>query len=75
MSQIHTIFMPNGTELASRDAWMMMHPGFNNGYEPFDLIELREGIFRLNDDLVPIELATDEEIDRATREAIAGSPS
>lgn len=72
MSQLHTIFMPNGTEIATRDAWMMMHPGFNAGYAPGDLIELQEGIFTLNDDLVPIELATAENIDRATRESIDG---
>jgi hypothetical protein len=72
MSEIHTILMQNGTEIATRDAWMMMHPGFNAGYEPGDLIELREGIFILDDDLVPGKLATREDIDRATRETSDG---
>lgn len=69
MREFHQVLMPNGKNLASREAWMMMHPGFNAGYKPGDLIELQEGIFILNDDLVPMQLATDEQIQEALRAA------
>lgn len=62
---IYKILMPNAETLASHNAWMMLHPGFNAGYQGGDLIELEEGIFVLNDDLVPWYLATDEQIDEA----------
>ncbi|AKE65968.1 hypothetical protein MYAER_3632 [Microcystis aeruginosa NIES-2549] len=47
---------------------MIAHPGFNAGYETGDLIDLEEGIFVLDDELVPWRFATDEEIDRAIEE-------
>lgn len=65
---IHKVLMPNGIDLASRDAWMMLHPGFNAGYKPGDLIDLDEGIFVLDDELVPRRFATDEEIEKAIEE-------
>lgn len=64
---LHKVFMPNGKQLASHDAWMMMHPGLSADC-PFsvgDLVELEEGIFVLNEDINPMELATDKQIQQA----------
>lgn len=64
---LHKVFMPNGKQLASHDAWMMMHPGLSADC-PFsvgDLVELEEGIFVLNEDINPMELATDQQIQQA----------
>ena len=43
---------------------MMMHPcrDPNNSLHAGDLIELEEGTFVLNDNLNPMELATEEQI-------------
>lgn len=52
---------------ASHDAWMMMHPGLSADC-PFsvgDLEEGEEGIFVLNEDINPMELATDQQIQQA----------
>lgn len=66
---IHKIYIEtrNGRQcLASRDAYMMAHPGLGDpDLKPGDVIELEEGFFVLNDDLNPIELATKEQIQRA----------
>jgi hypothetical protein len=57
----------DGERLASRDAFMMMHPARdpNCTLEEGDIIELEEVFFVLNDDLNPMELATEEQISRA----------
>ncbi|WP_046663038.1 hypothetical protein [Microcystis aeruginosa] len=65
---IHKVLMPDGMTPATCEAWMIAHPGFNAGYETGDLIDLEEGIFVLDDELVPWRFATDEEIDRAIEE-------
>ncbi len=61
---LHKMLMPDGQRLASREAFMVMHPARepDHGLSPGDLVELEEGIFVLNDDLNPMELATDEQI-------------
>jgi hypothetical protein len=53
-----------GDRLASREAFMMMHPAREEDctLEEGDVIELEEGFFILNDDLNPMELATEEQI-------------
>lgn len=58
---------PNGERLASREAFMMMHPAREEDCElqQGDVVELEEGFFVLNDDLNPMELATDEQIRQA----------
>jgi hypothetical protein len=59
----HKVLMPDGKKVASREAWMMMHPGCDQAdYFPGDLVELEEGIFVLNDDLNPMQLASAEQI-------------
>lgn len=57
----------NGEVLASREAFMMMHPARDPDctLKEGDVIELEEGFFVLNDDLNPMELATEEQIGRA----------
>lgn len=57
----------DGDRLASREAFMMLHPAREEGctLEEGDIIELKEGFFVLNDDLNPMELATEEQISRA----------
>lgn len=57
----------NGDRLASREAFMMMHPARDPDctLEEGDIIELEEGFFVLNDDLNPMELATEEQIRKA----------
>ena len=57
----------DGDRLASREAFMMMHPARepDNELQPGDLIELEEGIFVLNDDLNPMTMATKEQIRQA----------
>jgi len=64
---VHAVLMPDGISLASREAWMMMHPALDSDcmFEPGDLVELEEGIFVLNDDLNPMSLATDAQIQQA----------
>lgn len=59
---------PNGERLASREAFMMMHPALEPDCElqEGDVIELEEGFFVLNDDLNPMELATEEQIRQAS---------
>lgn len=54
----------DGDRLASREAFMMMHPATEPDctLEEGDIIELEEGFFVLNDDLNPMELATEEQI-------------
>lgn len=54
----------SGKTLASREAFMMMHPAREEdcSLSPGDVIELEEGFFVLNDDLNPMELATTEQI-------------
>lgn len=42
---------PNGDRLASRHEFIMLHPG--HALKPGDLIELQEGLFELNEELVP----------------------
>ncbi len=63
----HKVFMPNGKQLASHDAWMMMHPALaaDCQFSVGDLVELEEGIFVLNEDINPMELATDKQIQEA----------
>ena len=61
---------PNGPRLATREMYMMMHPGLDDpDLKKGDVIELEEGFFVLNDDLNPMELATSEQI-RSSREKI-----
>lgn len=57
----------DGDHLASREAFMMMHPArdLNCTLEEGDIIELEEGFFMLNDDLNPMKLATEEQIRQA----------
>lgn len=66
---IHKIYIAStdGSHfLASREAYMMTHPGLDDpDLKPGDVIELEEGFFVLNDDLNPMELATKEQIQRA----------
>lgn len=54
----------NGEVLASREAFMMMHPARDPDctLKEGDVIELEEGFFVLNDDLNPMDLATEEQI-------------
>jgi hypothetical protein len=54
----------DGDRLASREAFMIMHPARDSDctLEEGDIIELEEGFFVLNDDLNPMELATEEQI-------------
>ncbi len=67
---IHEVWMPNGDQLADHDAWMIMHPALelDCSFLPSDLVKLKEGIFVLNEDLNPMELATDEQIRQAQRD-------
>lgn len=45
---------------------MMNHPGLDDpDLKKGDVIELEEGFFVLNDDLNPMELATEEQIRQA----------
>ncbi len=58
----------DGEVLASREAFMMMHPARDpedKTLKEGDIIELEEGFFVLNDDLNPMELVTQEQIDLA----------
>jgi|GEM_PF-2746936 len=57
----------SGERLASREAYMMMHPALDDDctLAAGDIIELEEGFFVLNEDLNPMELATEEQIKRA----------
>lgn len=56
----------NGQCLATREMYMMLHPGLNDpDLKEGDVIELVEGFFVLNDDLNPMQLATDEQIRQA----------
>ncbi len=56
-------YMPDSDKLATREAFMMCHPARypDCELEEGDLIELQEGIFRLNDDLNPMELVEKRE--------------
>lgn len=56
----------DGEILASREAFMMLHPARQPDctLKEGDIIELEEGFFVLNDDLNPMELATEEQIAR-----------
>lgn len=58
---------PNGDRPASREAFMMMHPALETDcdLQEGDVIELEEGFFVLNDDLNPMELVTQEQIQQA----------
>lgn len=69
---LHKVLMPNGKQLASQDAWMMMHPGLEAdcSFQVGDLVELEEGIFILNEDINPMELATDKQIEQALKETL-----
>jgi len=56
----------NGICLATREIYMMNHPGLDDpDLKKGDVIELEEGFFVLNDDLNPMELATEEQIRQA----------
>jgi len=61
----------NGVRPATREMYMMLHPGC----EPDcalcegDVIELEEGFFVLNDDLNPMALATEEQIRQAREQS------
>jgi hypothetical protein len=59
----------DGERLASREAYMMMHPALEDDCTLVagDVIELEEGFFILNEDLNPMELATEEQIQRARK--------
>lgn len=62
---IHQILFetPSGVYLATRQMYMMMHPGLDDpDLKEGDVIELEEGFFVLNDDLNPMELVTEEQI-------------
>jgi hypothetical protein len=54
-------------KLSSREMYMMEHPARdpNCPFKPGNVVKLEEGYFILNEDLNPMELATEEEIDRA----------
>lgn len=66
---IHKIYIEaqDGSHfLASRAAYMMTHPGLDDpDLKAGDIIELESGFFVLNDDLNPMKLATEEQIQRA----------
>lgn len=66
---IHKILIEtsNGARLASREVYMMCHPAREPGcdLQEGNIVELEEGFFILNDDLNPMELATEEQIQRA----------
>ena|GEM_PF-3446529 len=68
LGMVHLVLMPDGVTLASREAWMMMHPSLDPDcmFESGDLVQLEEGIFVLNDDLNPMVLATDAQVQQAT---------
>jgi len=65
---VHQILIEtlNGVSLATREMYMMMHPGIDDPhFKEGDVIELEEGLFVLNDDLNPMQLATSEQIRQA----------
>lgn len=67
MIQPFHIRTSQGTKLASRETYMMMHPALEPDctLQEGDIIELEEGFFVLNEDLNPMELATDEQVRQA----------
>jgi hypothetical protein len=54
-------------KLSSREMYMMEHPARDPDcpFKPGDLVRLEEGYFILNEDLNPMNLATEAEIDLA----------
>lgn len=57
---------PDGLRLATREMYMMMHPGLDDpDLSEGSVIELEEGFFVLNGDLNPTELATEDQICQA----------
>jgi hypothetical protein len=60
--------LANGSlKLSSREMYMMEHPARDPDcpFNPGDVVRLEEGYFILNEDLNPMNLATEAEIDRA----------
>ena len=62
-----TKFMIDETRLATREMYMMMHPALEPDCEltEGDIIELVKGFFVLSSDLNPMQIATDEQIQKA----------
>jgi len=62
-----TKFMIDETRLANREMYMMMHPALEPDCEltEGDVIELVKGFFVLNSDLNPMQMATEEQIQKA----------
>jgi hypothetical protein len=61
MTTIHKVLMLDGKTATTLDDWVLHH-GFNHDYKPGDLIELRESIFVLNNDLIPAQSATEDQV-------------
>ncbi len=59
-----TKFLIDENHLATREMYMMMHPVLEPNCELIegDVIELEEGFFVLNDDLNPMQMATEAQI-------------
>jgi hypothetical protein len=53
--------------LWNRDRYMMNHPSkdIDCPFKPGDVVRLAEGYFILNEDLNPMNAATEEDLDRA----------
>ena len=64
-----TVQTKDGKVLASREAFMIMHParGPDCSLSEGDVVELEEGFFVLNNDLHPMQLATQKQIDLAQK--------
>jgi hypothetical protein len=53
--------------LWNRDRYMMQHPALDRDcpFKPGDVVRIEEGYFILNEDLNPMDVATEEDLDRA----------